>query len=142
MTRFPKANAALLRIAIWLLPPFAMLPSARADLVSAERALQQGRAQDAINQLQPILAADASNAYAHQLLCRVFYAEEQAEPAIHECEQAAAIAPGSSNNQMWLGRAYGLKAEHAGPFTGLSLAKKVRVSFERAAQLDPTNVPA
>jgi tetratricopeptide (TPR) repeat protein len=142
MTTASRANAALLRIAVCLLLPFAVLHSASADTTAAERALQQGRVQDAINLLQPIVAANTTNAYAHQLLCRVYYSEELPEPAIHECEQASAIAPDSSDTQMWLGRAYGLKAENAGPFAGLSLAKKVRLAFERAVQLDPANVAA
>jgi tetratricopeptide (TPR) repeat protein len=65
-----------------------------------------------------------------------------ADAAIKECEQAVAGSPDRSDNQMWLGRAYGLKAMNAGPFTAFGLAKKVRLAFERAVQLDPSNVPA
>jgi tetratricopeptide (TPR) repeat protein len=65
-----------------------------------------------------------------------------ADPAIHECERAAANAPGDSDTQMWLARAYGMKASTANPLSAFALAKKVRVSFERAVQLDPTNVQA
>ena len=68
----------------------------------------------------------------HQLLCRIYYAQDMADNAIHECELAVANAPSSSDNQMWLGRAYGFKASHASPFTALRLAIKVRTAFERA----------
>ncbi|WP_263384873.1 tetratricopeptide repeat protein [Granulicella arctica] len=142
MSTLNKAEAASLRVVLCLLLLFGTLRPARADIASADRALQQGRAAEAVNLLQPLIAAQPSDPAAHQLLCRVYYAEELADPAIHECEQAVAHVPASSNNQMWLGRAYGLKAEHAGPFTGLSLAKKVRVAFESSAQLDPSNIPA
>ncbi len=137
-----RPAAASLRLAACLLLSAALAPRAAADTAAAERALQQGRAQDAVNLLQPLLAAQPGNAAAHQLLCRVYYAEELVDASIHECEQAVGTAPDSSNNQMWLGRAYGLKASNAGPFTGLTLAKKVRIAFERAAELDPANAPA
>jgi tetratricopeptide (TPR) repeat protein len=65
-----------------------------------------------------------------------------ADNAIHECQLAASSDPASSDNQVWLGRAYGFKASHANPLSALSLAIKVRVAFERAAQLDPENIHA
>jgi Tfp pilus assembly protein PilF len=138
-----KAKAAA-DLAIFLLLCFYLPQSASADPVTAssEKALQQGRADDAIRLLQSILATQPSNAAAHQLLCRVYYAEELSDASIHECELAVSEAPGSSDNLMWLGKAYGLKASNAGPFTGLSLAKKVRQAFEQSSQLNPTNVAA
>jgi tetratricopeptide (TPR) repeat protein len=65
-----------------------------------------------------------------------------ADDAIHECQLAASGNPTSSDNQLWLGRAYGFKASHANPLTALSLAVKVRIAFERAVQLDPENIHA
>jgi len=41
-----------------------------------------------------------------------------------------------------MGRAYGKKAENAGPIAGIKLAGKVKNAFETAAQLDPANGPA
>ncbi len=115
---------------------------AQTEGTPAESALQQGRADEATRLLQAALAQNPSDAHAHQLLCRVFLSEEMADAAIPQCEQAAAQKPNDSNNQMWLGRAYGLKAEKAGPFSGLSLANKVHLAFERAVVLDPSNMAA
>ncbi len=113
---------------------------------SAYQALQEGRVADATAMLRSTLAADPSDATAHQLLCRVFYAQNQADEAIHECELAvsspAASHQDASNNQLWLGRAYGMKARHAGPLAGFGLARKVQSSFARAVELDPSNVAA
>jgi tetratricopeptide (TPR) repeat protein len=142
MKMFRRTDALSRQSAVYLLLAFILLRPALADTASADRALQQGHADDAANLIAPVLAAHPSDSAAHQLLCRVYYAEELAEAAIKECEQAVASAPDHSDNQMWLGRAYGMKASNAGPFAGLSLAKKVRIAFERATQLDPTNIPA
>ena len=113
-----------------------------ADDRQANALLLQGRMEEATALLQKTLAAQPTDALAHQLLCRVFYAQEKAEAAIHECELAAANAPSDSTTQVWLGRAYGLKASRANPFVALGVAKKVHIAFERAVELDPANVYA
>lgn len=112
------------------------------DAQAANTLLQQGRVDEARASLQTLLASQPSNALAHQLLCRVYYAQEMEDAAIQECEQAASQDPSNSNTQMWLGRAYGMKASHANPLIAFGLARKVRYAFERAVQLDPNNVQA
>jgi tetratricopeptide (TPR) repeat protein len=113
-----------------------------ADNAQANALLQQGRVEDAGRLLKTSLAVQPSDALAHQLLCRVYYAQDMADAAITECELAAFNGPSISDNEMWLGRAYGLKASHANLFNALSLAKKVGSAFERSVQLDSTNIRA
>jgi tetratricopeptide (TPR) repeat protein len=113
-----------------------------ADNAQANALLQQGRVEEASTLLRESLAAQPGDALAHQLLCRVYYAQEMADLAIRECELASSNEPSSSDNQMWLGRAYGLKASHASLFSALSLAKKVCGAFEHAVELDPANIHA
>jgi tetratricopeptide (TPR) repeat protein len=113
-----------------------------ADETQANSLLQQGRVDEAAAVLQDLLAAEPGNAQAHQLFCRVYYSQEKADPAIHECELAVRNAPDDSENHMWLARAYGFKAAHASPFAALKLATKVHNEFERAVQLDPQNFQA
>src|SRR5689334_14782320 len=90
--------------------------------------LQDGRVEEASTLLRANLVANSQDAYAHQLLCRVFYAQDRADEAIHECELAAGASNQSrkaaSENQLWLGRAYGMKARHAGPIAGFKLARR------------------
>jgi tetratricopeptide (TPR) repeat protein len=138
---FITAPRAYIQIAFSLLLLFSV-PSLLADSTQANALLQQGRVDEATISLRGIIAANPNDAQAHQLLCRAYYAQEIADSAIHECELAASSAPASSDNQMWLGRAYGLKASHASPFTALALAVKVHNAFERAVQLDPQNINA
>jgi tetratricopeptide (TPR) repeat protein len=124
----------------FLLPLFP--GSLLADTAQANALFQQGRVDEAAASLNQILAAQPNDALAHQLLCRVNYAQDIADAAIHECELAVSNAPSSSDNQMWLARAYGFKASHANPIAALSLAIKVRTAFERAVQLDSENINA
>ncbi len=117
------------------LPPPGIPSSSTAQ---ADDALQQGRVDDAAAILNSILSTDPHNALAHQLLCRVYYAQDMPDPAIQHCESAVADAPNSSDDHLWLGRAYGMKASNAGPISGFSLARKVRDEFQRAVALDPS----
>ena len=140
--------SAILAVTFAAQPLLAEPASERAILPEspATRALLEGRVEEATALLHTTLAQNPSDAIAHQLLCRAFYAQDQAESAIHECELATAASaaddPRSSDNFLWLGRAYGMKARRAGPLTGFSLARKVHASFESAAQANPSNVAA
>jgi tetratricopeptide (TPR) repeat protein len=113
-----------------------------ADASQANILLEQGRVDEAAASILAVLDEHPDDAQAHQLLCRIYYSEDMADSAIHQCELAASYARSDSDNQMWLGRAYGFKASHASPFTALSLAIKVRIAFERAVELNPENVNA
>jgi tetratricopeptide (TPR) repeat protein len=131
------------------------VPAQRADLglvdkavtrsTSALQALQDGRVEDATSLLRGALADNPDDAYGHQLLCRVFYAQDRADEAVHECEVAVSLSQtnqSASDNQLWLGRAYGSKARHAGPIGGFKLARRVQASFAKAVELNPGNVAA
>ncbi|QNI35353.1 tetratricopeptide repeat protein [Edaphobacter albus] len=113
-----------------------------ADDLQAESLLKQGRVDEAAAMLNQILSAQPHDARAHQLLCRVYYSQDMADSAVRQCEQATSDDPSNSDHQMWLGRAYGLKASQANMLTAFAVAKKVHVAFEQAVQLNPANVQA
>ena len=109
------------------------------ERAAAERALMQSQIDEAVARAQRLAAADPKDGQAYLLLCRSFYAEAHAEEAIDACTRATQVLPHSSEAQDWLGRALGMKAERAGPISGLTLALKVREAFETAVALDPGN---
>jgi tetratricopeptide (TPR) repeat protein len=113
-----------------------------ADDGQAEIFLKQGRVDEAAARLNETLAAQPHDARAHQLRCRVYYAQDISDAAVRECEQATQDDPQNSDHQMWLGRAYGLKAMQVNMLTAFGVAKKVHTAFERAVQLNPGNVAA
>jgi len=114
-------------------------PTTPNPLADSEKALMQGRADDAIAKLHGLVAANPQDGRAHLLLCRAFYAEELADAAVPECEAALGTLSNDSKAQDWMGRAYGLKADQSGPIAGYKLATKVKTAFETAVQLDPHN---
>jgi Flp pilus assembly protein TadD len=54
-------------------------------------------------------------------------------------EKASALAPSNSEYMLWLGRAYGRRAETGGWFLAAPNASRARQSFENAVALDPHN---
>lgn len=109
---------------------------------SARAALTAGRVDEVASTLEPLVKANPKDALSHHLLCRAYYAEEQPDRAVPHCEAAVANDSGNALYQVWLGRAYGQKADKSGPFTGFSMAKRSVAAFERAFQLAPSNLEA
>jgi Tetratricopeptide repeat len=135
---------------LFLLPGVFCLSQAQADdIASAPKDVQRvtadlsaGKADDAISRLRSSLLANPQDAEEHNLLCRVYYQEERWDDAIHECEAAVQLAPQNSQYHLWVGRAYGEKADSIHSIKAYPLAKKVRAEFERAVQLDSGNLDA
>jgi tetratricopeptide (TPR) repeat protein len=127
------------RISLALLAPLVFFPSASTAYAAESPAelLAAGRVDDAIATLQLRTAGPSADPEANHLLCRAYFMLEEWDRAIAECERAHNLAPQNSLYQLWLGRAYGEKADRAGFMSAAGLAKKVRVSFERAVELDP-----
>ncbi len=103
----------------------------------ARVALNRGRADEALRLLNAALEENAADAEALNLRCRVLFAEERWDDAIAACERSVAIEPGNSSYHMWLGRAYGEKADRVSFVTAYKMAKLIRAEFEAAASLDP-----
>jgi tetratricopeptide (TPR) repeat protein len=98
--------------------------------------LAAGRIDQALQILdhQPAPIAETYN-----LTCRAYFEVEAWDAAIPACEKAVALAPDNSVYHLWLGRAYGEKADRSIFFKAVGLAKKLRTEFERSVELDPGN---
>jgi len=96
----------------------------------------------AIQALQAAAAKDPQNGDVQLLLAKSYLELQQHDAAIKSAEKAVAIEAQNSIYHEWLGRAYGEKADHAGWFSAISLAKKTRREFEAAVQLDARNFSA
>ncbi len=130
-SHLPKAAFLLL---VSVLPAFA------ANAPSGQDLLRQGRLDDAVIALRRQLAAGPANsAEIYNALCRADLMISKFDSAIQNCEKAVSLSPSDSKYHLWLGRAYGEKAEKSSWFTALGLARKTRDQFEKAVQLDGNN---
>ncbi len=118
------------------------MPSAAAEPSEAPELVSGGRMQEAVKALLPVTTSSSQNAQSFNLLCRAYYGLERWDDAISACQRSVALVPDSSEYHLWLGRAYGMKADHSGWFTALRYARRTRNEFERAVELNNASVDA
>jgi tetratricopeptide (TPR) repeat protein len=68
--------------------------------------------------------------------------QDKAEEAVKSFEKAVELAPTTADYHRQLGDAYGRSAQKAGVFSKLGFAKKCKAAYEKAVELDPTNLNA
>src|ERR1700749_1930390 len=86
----------------------ALTPEGRMDVIHD---LQQGRADAALQQLQPATTRSSRDADAAPLLCRLVLQLEPWDQALSACPKPVEFAGNSSDNHLWSGRALGEKAD-------------------------------
>jgi tetratricopeptide (TPR) repeat protein len=78
----------------------------------------------------------------YALIGRNQYMRADYRKASEALEKALAADPGNSEFALWLGRAYGRRAETSSMLTAPGFASRARQSFEKAIQLNPRNLEA
>src|SRR6267154_2174054 len=109
---------------------------------SALRAYTEGQYPKAVQILQTASASEPQNSEIYLLLAKSYYEMQDFERASNSAEKAVAIDPKNSFNHEWLGRASGERADRAGWFAAIGLAKKARKEFATAVELDERNFSA
>lgn len=104
--------------------------------VRAYTLYQQTDYSASLNVLLPLEKKDAA---AYQLMGQNEFMLGDYHKATESLEHAVGLAPDRPDGWLWLGRAFGRRAETSGPFTAPGYAAKARQMFERAVALDPAN---
>jgi tetratricopeptide (TPR) repeat protein len=108
-------------------------------LPRARQLYEKTRYEDAL----ALLAGLATeNGAVYSLMGECYYMLGQFAKASEALERAVRLEPNNSEYHLWLGRAYGRRAETSTFFTAPGLASKARDHFERALALDTGNVEA
>jgi len=92
--------------------------------------------------LEVLQAVPNKDAAVYELMGRDYYGQGEFKKATEILEKAVALQPEDSNIYLWLGRAYGRRAETSSMITAPGFANKARQHFEKAAQLSPSNLDA
>jgi tetratricopeptide (TPR) repeat protein len=103
------------------------------------RAKRYAEARDAF---ELVAAAEPNNAAAAYHLGQLALMRNMETEAIKWFEKATALAPQSASYYQALGDAYGLAAQKAGLFSKPGLARRCRLAYEKAVELEPENISA
>ena len=118
------------------------LPAALAAAPGAAELLATGHADEALAALRSHLQTTPDDAEAQILLLRTYYGMHRWDDAVAAGQQAVALQPNNSAYHLWLGRAYGKKAESSPWFQALFFARKTHAEFEKAVTLNGKNLDA
>lgn len=109
------------------------------DLDRARKLYSLTEFQQSLEVLQAVPNKDGA---VYELMGRNYYGQGEFKKASEALEKAVALQPGNSEFSLWLGRAYGRRAETSSMITAPGLANKARQFFEKATQLNPENLEA
>jgi len=126
--------------ALWLtacLAPFAL--GAAGDINQAQKLYN---ITDFQGSLKVLLQMPQKDGEAYELIGRNYFMTGDFKRATEFLQKAVDAEPGSSSHALWLGRAYGRRAETSGMLTAAGHASKARRNFEKAVALDPRNLEA
>lgn len=105
----------------------------------AENLYQRTDYQAAIDLL---IKQNPKDAATYELMGRCYHGLAEFKKATEALERAVGMDSSNSNYFLWLGRAYGRRAETSAFITAPGHATKARSNFERAVALNPRNLPA
>ncbi len=134
--------AATLLAVVTLMPRPLYAAATSETLAQADKVFQAGEADKALQLIGSLPQGGTGSADAQNLACRIHYALQQWDQAVSECEKSVQLDGQNSDYHMWLGRALGLKAQHASFFSAYGLGKRVLSEFQTAARLNPRNPDA
>ena len=92
--------------------------------------------------IKVLLAMQSKDAAVYALLGRNYYMEGEFKKASEALEKSFELEPTNAEYALWLGRAFGRRAETGSPFTAPGYASKTRQYFEKAVALNPANLEA
>jgi len=127
------------RIVISLWIAVAAGQAASVEWVRAHDLYQRTEYNQSLVQLLPLSPKDAATL---QLIGQNYFMVGEYKKATESLEKALALAPDDAQCLLWLGRAYGRRAETSNPFSAPGYATRARQMFEKAVALDPSNKEA
>lgn len=120
----------------------AVLPVVAATSSGIEQARKLYQLTDYEGSLKILQAMEPKDGPVLEWMGRDHYMQGDYKKATEILEKALAAEPDNSDYELWLGRAFGRRAETSSPFAAPGNAKKARQHFEKSVELNPHNMEA
>jgi len=127
---------------IFLLNPRFIKSQTNNDIATGIQLFETKKYSEAKKFFESYIKANQSDPVGAYYLGRLFLREGNYDKSIDWIKIAVDLDGKNSDYHLWLGRAYGVKAQRAGLLKKASAAKNVKKSFERAVELNPDNLEA
>ncbi|MEO9884677.1 MAG: tetratricopeptide repeat protein [Balneola sp.] len=124
---------------------FSLLASASYAQSSIDKGInlfENGKLEEARSFFSSYLKSNKKDAEANFYMGRVYFDEEDFGKATDWFNEAADYQKGNSKYHMWLGHAYGSRAQDAPTIKQPFLARNSRKNYEKAVELSPKNIEA
>ena len=118
-----------------------LISASAADLDQARKLYQLTDFEGSVKLIQAIPERDRNGA-AWELLGKDYYGIGDYKKATEVLEKAIAMEPENAEVHLWIGRAFGRRAETSSMITAPGYASKARQYFENAARLSPKSLEA
>jgi len=139
MNRVQGTGDRVRRLAFLLVSVAVAAGAADPQLDKANKLYQLTEFEQSLKVLHEITAKDAA---VYELIGQNYYGRAEYKKATEALEKALALDPASSDINLWLGRAFGRRAETSNPLSAPGHASRARQYFERSTQLNPNNLDA
>jgi tetratricopeptide (TPR) repeat protein len=103
---------------------------------------QEGKYSEAKHFFETLTKNSPENDIAAFYLGKIFLIQGDHDKSIDWLKKAVKLNEKSSEYHLWLGQAYGTKAQNSSAFKQPFIAKKVKNEFEKAVELDSANLGA
>ena len=122
---------------------FSVVVSAQSGSIEdGKRLLEQKDYKAAKTVFEELAESDSKNHEAFYYLGRSLFELEDYKKSVKALEKSIKIHPSSSDYLVWLGNALGYRAREVNKLSMIRIAGKMKKSYQKAVELDPTNIDA
>ena len=118
------------------------LTASAQNLTPGIAAFENGELEQAEEFFSNILKSDKKHPAANFYMGRIYFDREEFGDATDWFEEAAKYDDDNSVYFMWLGHGYGRQAQNASVLRQAGLGRKCRINYEKAVEMDPSNIEA
>jgi tetratricopeptide (TPR) repeat protein len=136
-----KKSCLTLLIAVFLFS-YSVISAQNYTLEEGKRLFKEGKYDEAKEVLLRVVEKESENPEVNFFLCKVYLILDDYDNSIKYGEKAVKLNDSQSDYYLWLGRAHVIQAQKGSKLKALFRAKKGKDEFEKAVELDSTNVGA